>query len=172
MATQDKTINDTSAAILGLLHQEPMNGNQILGMAGKWITPYFSITRSQVYRELVAMEKVDLVREGDVGPRGSRSYRITPAGKKTFQAWAKQGGAVDSIRNTTALRLAFVGLIGKKTIATMIETLKMEHKAHADLILERLKEAAEADLIDDLDALRFALMYHKIAITWLGAIKL
>lgn len=170
--TQDNRINDTSAAILGLLHQEPMIGGHICEMSNKWIAPYFSITRSQVYRELVVMEKQGLVREGATGPRGSLTYRITPAGKRAFSLWFNEGLSLDTIRNSMALRVALADLTGRANLKALVDTMKMEHAAARDKVIALVNEAREQELTDDAQALFFAESYHDMCVNWLNSIKI
>lgn len=166
MPRQDNTINDTSAVVLGLLHQEPLIGGHLVELAEKWM-PYFSITRSQVYRDLIAMEKRSLVREVGTGPRGSMTYRITPAGKRAFQAWAKQPISLDSIRNSMALRVAFTELVGPETIQGMTDELLKQHNIAKLRIQGLMDEAKHNDLDGDWKALAFALEYHLMSIQWI-----
>ena len=51
-------INPTAAALLGLLHDGPMTGGQLMAAAQKRLGAYWSMTRSQVYRELPALAGV------------------------------------------------------------------------------------------------------------------
>src|SRR5215203_2154178 len=45
-------INSTAAALLGLLHDGPMTGGELVAAAKERMEPFWSVTRSQVYREL------------------------------------------------------------------------------------------------------------------------
>lgn len=168
MPTQDNRINDTAAVFLGLLHQEPMIGSRLIEVAEKWIAPYFSITRSQVYRDLLKMEEAGLVRESGKGPRSSVKYSITAAGKRAFQAWANQPISLDSVRNSLAVRVAFSGLVEPKTIQDQIEELRKQHVQASLAIMQTIKEAKANGLDGDAKALDFALEYHQMAMRWLG----
>ena len=51
----DSGVNPTAAALLGLLHDGPMTGGQLMAAAQRRLGSFWSMTRSQVYRELPAL---------------------------------------------------------------------------------------------------------------------
>ena len=63
-------VNATAAAILGLLHDGPMTGGELVAAAGERFGGFFSVTRSQVYRELPALAEAGLLRLGKLGAAG------------------------------------------------------------------------------------------------------
>src|SRR5262249_61621086 len=73
------------AALLGLLHDGPKTGGQLVTAAGERFGAFFSVTRSQVYRELPALAEQGLLKLGKQGPRSSQQYVITAAGQKAFK---------------------------------------------------------------------------------------
>ena len=84
-----------------------MTGGQLMAAAERRLAPYWSMTRSQVYRELPVLAEQGLVRLGKPGPRSSQPYAITAAGKRTFSRWLAENPGRDTIRNPIALRVAF-----------------------------------------------------------------
>ena len=81
-------VNATAAALLGLLHDGPMTGGQLVAAAGEQFGSFFSVTRSQVYRELPGLAEAGLLRLGKQGPRASQQYAITAAGQARVQGVA------------------------------------------------------------------------------------
>ena len=81
-----------------------------MAAAERRLAPYWSMTRSQVYRELPALAEQGLVRLGKPGPRSSQPYAITASGKRTFSRWLAENPGRDTIRNPIALRVAFGNL--------------------------------------------------------------
>lgn len=107
-------VNATAAALLGLLMAGPMTGGQLVAAAHERFGAVFSVTRSQVYRELPTLAGAGLLRLGKQGPRSSQQYVITPAGRKAFKEWlAASDGAVgtspDHLRSPLLLRLLHAG---------------------------------------------------------------
>ena len=58
-----------------------MTGGQLMAAAERRLGPYWSMTRSQVYRELPVLAEMGYVRLGKPGPRSSQPYAITASGK-------------------------------------------------------------------------------------------
>src|SRR5215218_6611795 len=100
-------INATAAAVLGLLHEGPMTGGQLMAAAQRRLGAYWSMTRSQVYRELPALAEAGYVKLGKPGARSSQPYSITPAGKRAFLRWLAEPSAREALRSPLALRVAF-----------------------------------------------------------------
>src|SRR5262249_47780472 len=63
-----------AAALLGLLHDGSMTGGQLMAAAERRLGPYWSMTRSQVYRELPALAEMGFVKLGKPGARASQPY--------------------------------------------------------------------------------------------------
>ena len=136
-------VNATAAALLGLLHSGPMTGGQLVAAAGERFGLFFSVTRSQVYRELPALTEEGLLRLGKRGPRASQQYAITAAGKRAFKAWLAAGGDADAVRSPLVLRLLHAGTL---TVKQRTELLRSAREAYA----ERLAAArAAARATDD-----------------------
>src|SRR3954468_15885239 len=100
-------VNATAAALLGLLHDGPMTGGQLMAAAQRRLGAYWSMTRSQVYRELPALAETGYVKLGKPGARSSQPYAITPAGKRAFGRCRSEEPGRDSVRSPLALRVAF-----------------------------------------------------------------
>src|ERR687893_2900967 len=75
--------------------------------AERRLGPYWSMTRSQVYRELPALADAGYVKLGKPGARSSQPYSITPAGKRAFVRWLGEPSAREVLRSPLALRVAF-----------------------------------------------------------------
>src|SRR2546425_12987552 len=100
-------VNPTAAALLGLLHDGPMTGGQLMSAAQKRLGPYWSMTRSQVYRELPALAQAGYVKLGKPRPRSSQPYSITPAGKRALRRWLSEGPGPDAAPHPGPPRGAF-----------------------------------------------------------------
>ncbi|MEE6257294.1 PadR family transcriptional regulator [Plantactinospora sonchi] len=163
----DVGINPTAAALLGLLHEGPMTGGQLMAAAERRLAPYWSMTRSQVYRELPALADQGLVRLGKPGPRSSQPYAITAAGKRTFSRWLTEVPGRDTIRNPTALRVAF----GPQHSANQMRALYSNaNEYHTEALASAREQARDAKKAGDsygAAALEFAVAYHKAALSWL-----
>src|SRR5690606_21556213 len=102
-----KELNATAAALLGLLHEGSMTGGQLMSEATRRLGPFWTMTRSQVYRELPALAEVGYVRVGKPGPRASVPYTISASGKRAFAKWINESSGIGQLRDPVALRTAF-----------------------------------------------------------------
>jgi DNA-binding PadR family transcriptional regulator len=163
-------VNATAAALLGLLHDGPMTGGQLMAAAERRLGPYWSMTRSQVYRELPALADMGFVKLGKPGPRASQPYSITPAGKRAFARWLGEPPGGESLRNPVALRVAFGAHHGSTALKDLYAQATDAHNSALNEIKEQARVAkAEGDNYGAA-ALEFAVGYHKAALAWLKAV--
>jgi DNA-binding PadR family transcriptional regulator len=140
MPARPLPVNATAAAILGLLHAGPMTGGELVAAAGERFGGFFSVTRSQVYRELPALAESGLLRLGKLGARASQQYRVTAAGKRSFLAWLAGPGGVDALRSPLVLRLLHAGSLSDGDRSKLVTTsrtayvnrLKAAHDVQCD----------------------------------------
>jgi len=144
-----------------------MTGGQLMAEAERRLGAYWSMTRSQVYRELPALADQGFVRLGKPGPRSSQPYAITPAGRRAFARWLAEEPAKEAVRNPVVLRAAF----GKyQSSASLASTYADATSYHIQAIAE-IKEAVKTMRRDgenfDAAAQEFAIGYHKAVLAWL-----
>jgi len=162
-------VNATAAALLGLLHDGPMTGGQLMAAAERRLGPYWSMTRSQVYRELPALADMGYVKLGKPGPRASQPYSITPAGKRAFARWLSEAPGSESLRNPVALRVAFGAHHGATALKDLYAQATETHNAALTEIREQANQAKTDGDNYGAAALEFAISYHKAALAWLKA---
>ncbi|MPZ28751.1 MAG: PadR family transcriptional regulator [Micromonosporaceae bacterium] len=163
-------INATAAALLGLLHEGQMTGGQLMATAEERLGRYWSMTRSQVYRELPALAELGYVKLGRPGPRSSQPYSITPAGKRAFLRWLTEEPSRDALRNSVALRVAFGDKQSPTQLRKLQDTAVEYHNEELALTREQIKEAKKEGAEHGAAALEFAIGYHKAALAWLKTI--
>ena len=163
-------INPTAAALLGLLHEGPMTGGQLMVAAERRLGPYWSMTRSQVYRELPALAEQGYVRLGKPGPRASQPYAITAAGKRAFTRWLTETPGRDTLRNPTALRVAFGNQQSANQLRNLYSEANERHSEALAMAREQVRDAKKAGDTYGAAALEFAVAYHKAALSWLKAV--
>jgi DNA-binding PadR family transcriptional regulator len=125
-------LNATAAALLGLLHDGPATGGQLVAGAGERFGAFFSVTRSQVYRELPALSKEGLVRLGKQGPRSSQQYVITAAGKKAFKTWLSSDPGPDHLRSPLILRLVHAASLTAKQRTALLDSARATYTKELD----------------------------------------
>lgn len=163
-------VNATAAALLGLLHEGPMTGGQLMAAAERRLGPYWSMTRSQVYRELPALAEMGYVKLGKPGPRASQPYSITPAGKRAFARWLAENPGIESLRNPVALRVAFGAYHGAAALKQLYAQATEAHTKALAEVREQVKRARSEGDNYGAAALEFAVNYHKAALAWLKTV--
>ncbi|MDZ5442059.1 PadR family transcriptional regulator [Micromonospora sp. 4G57] len=165
----DRPLNATAASLLGFLHDGPMTGWDLVTVAEQRIGAFWSLTQSQVYRELSAMAAAGLVRAGERGRRDRQPYEITEAGRAAFAEWAARPPAEESIRFPLLLTVLF----GRHLPADRMAAFLAQHRAaHAERLAGYEQVAAalpeEADAIDpySVATLRFGLAYERAVLDW------
>ena len=162
----DKGLNATAAALLGLLHEGAMTGGQLMAAAESRLGPFWTTTRSQVYRELPVLAERGYVRTGKPGPRSSQPYAITAAGKRAFSRWLSEPAGRDQLRNPLLLRSAFGGLHTSDQLRELYETQAEAHTARLAELREELKAAKKGDDPFQVATLEFAITYQRALIKW------
>jgi|SRR5829696_2205626 len=141
---EQTALNSTSAALLGLLHEGPMTGGQLVAAAGERFGAFFSVTRSQVYRELPALTEAGLLRLGRQGPRSSQQYAITAAGRRTFKAWLSTPPGPDQFRSPLILRLVHSATLTARQRDALLATARAAYTARLDAARVAARAAQDA----------------------------
>lgn len=159
--------NATAASLLGFLHDGPQSGWDLVATAQQVIGNFWSLTPSQVYRELAAMAAAGLVVAGESGPRDRRAYELTDAGRRAFREWLAREPGDEQIRYPLLLTLAFARHLPADKLA---EHLAAHRDAHAQRLagyLARREEALAAGAGPrDLVTLDFGIRYEAAVLDW------
>ena len=159
-------VNATAAALLGFLHERPMSGWDLLATARELIGDFWTVTRSQVYRELTAMETAGLVVAGPPGPRERRPFEITESGRAAFAEWLRRPPGSEQIRYPLLLTIAF----GHHLPPGELPKFVAEHREIHEQRLARYR-ALWVELGDDpgpyaVATLDFGLRYESAVLDW------
>jgi DNA-binding PadR family transcriptional regulator len=125
------SINSTAASLLGFLHDGPQTGWDLVARAERTIGPYWSLTRSQVYRELSTMAERGLITSGAAGRRDARPYTITEAGRAEFARWAAAGPGAATMR----LPLLLMVTLGRHIDPGMLAGTLRAQRGHQATVL-------------------------------------
>jgi DNA-binding PadR family transcriptional regulator len=162
----DRPLNATAASLLGFLHEGPLTGWDLVATAEALIGDFWSLTRSQVYRELAAMERDGLVRAGRVGARDKRPYELTDAGRAAFAAWLDRQPGPENIRYPLLLAVAFGRHLSPERLATFVAHHRGAHTARLEGY-EALRAATGAGLDPyALATLDFGIRYERAVLEW------
>lgn len=168
-------LNATAGALLGLLHDGPLTGWELVALAQERIGDFWTLTQSQVYRELTAMAQAGLVTVGPPGPRDRKPHALTEAGREAFATWIDTEPASDQVRIPLLLTIAFARHLPKKRLAQMIA----EHRAQHEHILagyrtvhEQLTANGGLQNADpaQLATLEYGLLHEQAVLAWFDAL--
>lgn len=163
-----RPLNATAASLLGFLHEGPMTGWDLVAVAQERIGNFWTLTQSQVYRELAAMASAGLVEVGPSGRRDRKPYTITAAGRAAFAEWIDREPGLEQIRFPLLLTLSFA----RHLPAGRLEEMVAAHRAvHAERLARY--QQIEAQLGDGhggdafrLATLDFGLRYERAVLGW------
>lgn len=122
-----RPLNATAASLLGFLHDGPMTGWDLVATAERRIGAFWSLTQSQVYRELAAMAAAGLIEAGERGRRDRQPYALTDAGRAAFAEWVAAGPGAESIRFPLLLTIMFGGHLDPTRLAEIVREQKAIH---------------------------------------------
>lgn len=164
-----RPLNPTAASLLGFLHDGPMTGWDLVEYAQQRIGGFWSLTQSQVYRELAAMAAAGLIRAGERGRRDRQPYEITEAGRAAFAEWAANPPAAEAIRFPLLLTVLFGRHLPPARLAEYLAAHRASHTARL-AEYQQVAAALPADA-DDIDpysvaTLRFGLAYERAVLDW------
>ena len=166
-------MNATAASLLGLLDLSggELTGGELVRLAQHRIGEFWTLTRSQVYRELATLDDEGYVKRGSVGPRESRPYRITDFGRATYREWLTEHLPTETVRIPLLLAVAFGSVLPKGKVQAL---LRDSAAAHRDRLARYLELDAElARLGDDpwgRATLSFGLHYEEAVVRWFASL--
>jgi DNA-binding PadR family transcriptional regulator len=164
-----RPLNATAASLLGFLHHGPLTGWDLVVTAQLVIGDFWSLSQSQVYRELSAMADAGLVEAGERGRRDRQPYAITDAGRAAFLDWVDREPATETIRFPLLLTLAFGRHLPSDRLAEFLDHHRGLHAARLARYEEQ--QAAVEAAGDEVDAyalatLDFGLTYERAVLDW------
>lgn len=166
-----RRINATVGSLLGFLHEGPQSGWDLVVTAERTIGDFWTLTRSQVYRELVGMAARGLIETEAVGPRDRRVYRLTDAGRAAFQDWLEQEPGPEQIRYPLLLTLAFGRHLPADRLAGFVAAHRAVHEHRLAGYLDQRAAARRAGAeVRDLVTLDFGIRYETAVLEWFDAL--
>ena len=159
-------VNATAASLLGFLHGGPMTGWDLMVTAQTVIGDFWSLTQSQVYRELRTMAGAGLIEQGERGPRDRKPFALTDAGRAAFAQWLQRPPGPETIRFPLLLTVAFGRHLPRDQLASHLR----DHRAVHERRLAGYEEHrdAEGDRMDPfgLATLQFGITYERAVLDW------
>jgi DNA-binding PadR family transcriptional regulator len=158
------TINSTAAALLGFLRAGPRTGYQLHKVAQD-IAPFWTVTRSQVYRELATLADREYVRREPTGQRDAAPFSITASGLAAFDDWLAADPEPENLRIPLLLKLTFAEDLPPDRLR---EVLQSHYDRHRELLRDYDALAAELGGLPLLQriTLQYGIHYERAVIEW------
>lgn len=166
-------MNPSQATLLGLFGGQSRTGHELFALTSQLMRPYWSTTRSQIYRELTQMEAYGLIEIDKTKPsyRASRHYRTTEAGDAAFKDWLMSPVQETLIRDNLAIRIAFGDRLPKRSLVKLVNQGIEDSQKRLTAIQKLQKDLSETGLVWDVQALRLSEMQQETTIQWLNEVK-
>ena len=162
-----RPINATVGSLLGFLHEGPQSGWDLVDTAQRAIGDFWSLTRSQVYRELATMARDGLIVAVETGPRDRTVYTLTSAGRRAFREWLAQPPGEEQIRYPLLLTLAFARHLDEAKLAAFLASHRAVHAARLETYHQTRSAAQAAGATPrDLVTLDFGIRYETAVLDW------
>lgn len=159
--------NATVGSLLGFLHEGAQSGWDLVNTAQRLIGDFWSLTSSQIYRELAAMATEGLIETDEIGPRERRAYRLTDAGRAAFQDWIQQSPKQEQIRYPLLLTLAFAPHLPPERLQAFLAEHRTMHAAKLSGYRQMHAGATAAGASPlDLVTLDFGMRYETAVVEW------
>jgi PadR family transcriptional regulator AphA len=91
-------------ALLGLLWSKPSSGYELVGRFHGSLGNAWHASHSQIYPELARLQEEGMAEVVGEGPRNSRTWAATEAGRGELRRWLTETEPNRSVRNETAVR--------------------------------------------------------------------
>jgi PadR family transcriptional regulator AphA len=129
------------AAILGFLSLEPASGYNLKRRFEVSVGSFWSVTQSQIYRELHALSREGFVVVGQApgqGKAAKKIYELSKSGRKVLEAWLRQPLEPVQLRHPLLLKFVFSGDVEPEVLDGLLEhyrsSLERTQADHAALL--------------------------------------
>ncbi len=166
----DPELNATQASLLGLLHDGPATGWDLIEEVRRGLARFWNVTTSHVYRELKTLETRKLIRAGKPGPRDKQPFVVTAAGRRAFSQWIHQEPGPEQIRVPLLVTLWFAKHLDEKTLATFLANHRVEHDDRLreyETILGAIDDSSSSDP-HVRAVVEFGIAYEQAFLQWLA----
>jgi DNA-binding PadR family transcriptional regulator len=170
----DRRLNATAASLLGFLHERPMSGYELAATATAVIGDFWTLTQSQVYRELAWMADAGLVFAGEREVRARRPFSITDSGREAFSRWVDLPPGPETIRHPLLLTLSFGRHVPSDRLATFLRWHRDAHVERLRLYEHEERESAVDGAVERdpyrAATLAFGIAYERATRAWFDAL--
>ena len=127
-------------AVLGLLAAAPSNGYELTQRFDRSLSNAWRASHSQIYPELAKLEQAGMIEVVGEGPRRSRTWGVTEAGREEIRRWLLESQPDRTQRSETGVRWFLVFLLEPDERRTVLERELAEVEAHLEWMTQLTEE--------------------------------
>lgn len=133
-------------ALLGLLDRTPSSGYDLTRRFAEGVGSYaWSAKHSQIYPELKKLTDAGLIEITDLGPRGKKTYTLTPAGRGELRTWLlSPPPGSGGVRNEFVLRLFLLSSLNREEAGRILHGTLAYAREQGDLLRSEFAGVVEA----------------------------
>jgi DNA-binding PadR family transcriptional regulator len=162
-------LNATAASMLGFLSERPATGWELYARFEENVGRFWSVTRSQIYRELQALAVRGLVEIGTSGARDRRICSITQEGRSAFVRWIGRMPGRELIRFPLLLTIYFGAAVPPEALREAAVAHRREHAARLEGYEARIGEVRVQAPFPAL-SMEFGILYERAVLEWIDAL--
>ncbi|PRY56112.1 PadR family transcriptional regulator [Knoellia remsis] len=144
--TEESTGN-LGFALLGLLARRRSTGYELARRMERPVGYFWSAHHGQIYPELARLEARGFVRHTVVegaGPRPTKRYAVTAAGRKALREWVVGELEPQPVRDLETLRLWNIWLVEPGAALELVQKLRQDHAARLAAYESELAEVRDS----------------------------
>lgn len=122
-------------ALLGLLAAEPMTGYDLTASFDAGLANVWSARHGQIYPELAKLQAAGLIEQTAAGPRGSKQYAATDAGRDAVRRWLTETEPSSILRSERMLRIFFLWMLPRDEAVAYLRREAAGHRARLERYL-------------------------------------
>ena len=163
-------------AILGMIHQKPMTGYDLMQEFESTLNEFWSANHSQIYPELKKLTKEGsityILQQSDKGP-DSKLYSLTEAGEKDFLEWLNDDeDIIKTPKDPFRLRVFFSKSMNEEARLDLFMDHRLKHRKRLKHLQKQLKKfthvpTKEEEAFGDYLVLMSAIMCEESTIAWI-----
>ena len=142
-----------------------MSGYELAQEVAGSIGYFWNVTRSQLYRELKALEGSAYIAVSETGARDKRVYRITKSGRSAFAAWIDREPDPELIRYPLLLSIFFGDALDPQRLRAWLIAHRERHARRLAQYEHLLPEVRAKHPYPAL-TLDFGIEYERMVIRW------
>ncbi len=156
-------------ALLGMLSTGEMTGYELTRTFDVSLANVWTASHSQIYPELAKLEAAGFIRHTESGPRGSKRYEATAAGRDELRRWLAEPPQPQAVRSEALLRVFFLWMVPPEESAGYLRrqaALHREKLAAYEALAQAIGDCADGPTRWSRISLESGIRYERAMAEW------